>query len=620
MRTAITRRRPRTHGPTYQLPASLNVVRPPRRAVAVPIPRQRVLQGRVFRQPPTRSHVDGPDALRFYLSGAASDGGAQTSFADSLGGYRSSTEADRVGRLILSLPTSIDVLQASRANGVGAAGSIMTVGPDRVRYAAPGGSAGPAQTISNGQTRTLVDGADSSKWIRVERTSAAAIAGAGVVEFAPQRNNLFGFADADDAEHTAGSSRYRGLYVLARHAVAALKFWVKPLAASAVSSAAQLGGAGAGSVGFAADAVASWPRRGWAAIFDGGSLREIVFYSSRTLATLTVPAYGRSRLGSSAAAGANTDVVYPVPPIAIAWEAAVAGAIQTIADDETEPTGLSWSTGISAATGVAVGDLAAGAGGGLWIWRELPAGVEADAHYAVQIGSSFSSQGIAYGETLEGLFRIADATLDRFELRLGTDAPPALSDAPVETSASLPITHAGLVAGHDYYACLDRRNQWNVLAQSLQPTIVRMTADGSVRQAPRGPYQVLWSAGAGGVFELEAYYAVYQDATVNDQGIYPNANQWLVYVRYDGTDPDPDLDTPTVVEMALVDELERLVWTSPAKTAGVVGKVLVRTRRAATGIDPVDSANVDVYSATAATAGPADAELQVFQRLHAELL
>jgi len=619
MRTAITRRRPRSAEPAFRLPASLNVMaRRPRVAFrAFPY---RLRGGRAYRWALAHSHSDGPDSLQFWLSGAASDGGAQTVFADSLGGHRSSTEADRVGRLMTSLPTELDVVQASRANGAGVAGSIMTVDAHRIRYAAPGGSAGPTVRLLDGQTAVLVDGTDPNKWIRVERTGSTAIAGAGVVEFHSQRNNLFGFADAADAEHTAGSSRYRALWARAKHAIQSVKFWVKPLAASAVSSAAQLGGAGSGTVGFAADAIASWPRRGWAAIYNAGVLREIVFYSSRTLAVLTVPAYGRGRLGTSAAAGASGDVVYPVPPIAIAWESAVAGAIQTIANETTAPTGLTWSTAISAATGVAVGDLAAGAGGGLWIWRELPAGVEADAHYAIQIGASFSSQAVAYAETLEGLFRIADATRDRYELRMGTNAPPALSDAPVATSSTLPIVYSGLVAGNEYHVVLDRRNAWNVLSQSVQPTIVRMTATGSVRQAPRGPYLVHWTAGAGGVFSLEAFYAVYQDSTVDDRAISPNANQWLIYARYDGTDPDPDLDTPTVVAMALVDELERLTWTSAAKTAGVVGKVIVRTRRAATGLDPVDSANVDVHSATAATAGPAGDELLAFQRLHAELL
>jgi len=229
---------------------------------------------------------------------------------------------------------------------------------------------------------------------------------------------------------------------------------------------------------------------------------------------------------------------------------------------------------------------------------------------------------------LAGLFRIAQASLDRFELRIGTGAPPALSDAPVATSATLPITYGGLaVDGTEYHLALDRRNQWDVVSQSIQATVVRTTTDGDVRPAPAAPYLITWSAGAGGVFSLDAYYSRYSDqfydATATPPRWRDNADSWLIYTTFNGTDPDPDVDTPTVVAMTLVDNVERLTWTSAAKTAGTVGKVIVRTRRSVSvsGEDvDVDSANVDVHSATAATAGPSGNRLRGFQRRTAEIL
>lgn len=632
MRTAITRRQPRSNESAYRLPASLNVVRAPRRAIAVPVPRQRLLQGRAYRWSLTRTHAAGPDALQFFLSGAASDGDAQDVFGDSLGGYRSSIEADRVGRLITNLPSEVDLLQASRANGVGGSGSIMVVDQDTLRYAAPDGSPGPAATMIDGFPAVLVDGTDPSKWVRVLRSGSSGIYGGGVVEFVEQRNNLFAGADADDAEHTAGSDKYRLVFVRAGHLIQNVKLWIMPLAASAASSGGALGSSGSGTItSNTANAFATWPWKGWAYIeTSGGSLREIVYYSSRTASTLTVPSLGRERLGTSAAAGATDDVIYPVPPFRIAWELAspaVGGPVQTIADEDTSPTGLSWSTAITAATGIAVGTLAASEQGGLWLHRELPAGVSASPIHDCRLGVQYDVLAATYTETLAGLFRIADDSLEGYELRLGVDAPPALSDAPVATSPTLPITHSGLLAGHEYHAALDRRNRWDVLAQSIQATIVRMTADGGVRPAPAAPYSITWRPGSGGVFSLEAFYSRYSDqiydAAATPPGWIDNADSWLIYARYDGTNPDPSTDTPTVVAMAQVDNIERFTWTSAAKTAGTVGKVIVRTRRSASvsgEADDVDSTNVDVYTATAVTAGPSGNRLRGFQRRNAEIL
>lgn len=632
MRTAITRRRPRSGERTYALPASLNVVRAPRSAIAVPIPRQRLLQGRAHRWALARTHSDGPDTLTFWLSGAASDGGSQEAFADSLGGYRSSTEADRVGRMITNLPSEIDLLQASRDNGVGGSGSIMVVDRNRLRYAAPDGSPGPAATLMDGSTAVLVDGSDPSKWVRVQRTGSSGIYGSGVVEFVEQRNNLFAMADADDAEHTAGSDKYRLVFLKSVHVAQNIKLWIRPLGSSAVSSGGVLGSSGSGTITTnTANAFAAWPWKGWAWISNAGTLREIVYYSSRTATTLTVPSLGRARLGTSAAAGNVADVVWPVPPYRIAWEIAspaAGGSVQTIADEDTAPTGVTWSTAITAATGISIGSLAAGEQGGLWLHRELPAGVSASPIHDCRLGVQFDVLTTTYAETLAGLFRIADDSLDRYELRLGTNAPPALSNAPVATSPTLPITYSGLaVDGTEYHVAIDRRNAWDVVAQSIQATVIRTTADGGVRPAPAAPYSITWRPGAGGVFTLSAFYSRYSDqiydATATPPRWIDNADAWLIYARYDGTDPDPDTDTPTVVAMTQVDNIESLAWTSAAKTAGTVGKVIVRTRRSASVSgegDDVDSTNVDVYSATAATAGPTGNRLRGFQRRNAEIL
>ena len=82
-----------------------------------------------------------------------------------------------------------------------------------------------------------------------------------------------------------------------------------------------------------ASGFADWPSQGWARIkTSGGTLREIVYYTSRTATSLTVPSAGRARLGSSAAAGSATDTVDAVPGLRIGLEALGSeGTIQTVA-------------------------------------------------------------------------------------------------------------------------------------------------------------------------------------------------------------------------------------------------------------------------------------------------
>jgi hypothetical protein len=83
--------------------------------------------------------------------------------------------------------------------------------------------------------------------------------------------------------------------------------------------------------------------------------REIVYYTSRTNTQLTVPAAGRSQLGTTAAAGASTDSSTRCP--GSGWPrrrptGSAVGQRQTIANENTAPTGVTWNTGTTKATGV----------------------------------------------------------------------------------------------------------------------------------------------------------------------------------------------------------------------------------------------------------------------------
>ena len=337
------------------------------------------------------------DALRWHLTGAGSDGGVQADPDAALGNYRSSSEFQQLGA-IGALP-GFAVAFAAGGNGAGN-GTLQTDGSGNVRWTAPGSSThGDYVAIADAATKLLLDGEDPLKFVRVTRDAASAPAAAtATITLVDVFNSIFDNVNgsAGNDESGAGDDEYRGLMLknASSKAVYDVKVWVKPLDdESETSGSAQLGGAGGGTIG-TAGSFAGWPSSGWARIVtSGGALREIVYYSSRTDTVLTVPAGGRGRLGTSAAAGAATDEVWSVPGWRIAKEAPSAqpaGFVQTIADEDTAPGGVSWSTGINAADGISVGTLAPGYIQGLWIHREIVASHMAIAQVRASLAWSWS--------------------------------------------------------------------------------------------------------------------------------------------------------------------------------------------------------------------------------------
>lgn len=552
--------------------------------------------------PPFYGRPLGADSLRFYFTGAVSDGGSQSSQAASLGGYRSSTEAERVGLLLATPIRGLSVLFASRQNGTdGAVGSVITAADDEISYTAPGSAtAGDEVALSIGGTATLTDGEDPSKWIRVARTDD--FAGLARIEFDDQLNNVFGMSNAANAESTSGGSRYRAVMVKneSSDAATAIKFWLDPLGTQTTSSVGQLSGSGAGTITAATDGFCDWPYRGWARVEDsGGTLKEVVYYSSRTDTVLTVPSLGRGRLGTSATAGSATDVIYPIPGIRIAWEASsptVGGSVQTIGSESTAPTGLSWSVVVTSGTALSVGALPAGQQGALWIHRELPAGVSASAKVKHRIKCSYSIGSESFSETLCGMYRIAVDARARYELYIGVGSAPDITGTPTETFTSLPhTTTATLGVSTTNYLVTLQRNKYDLRSESLSTTIIRVNGSGvEIDVPPTAPTTIQWTAGLAGVFNLAATYFSATDESP--------ADTWLIYTTFNGVDPDPALDTPTEVDLFTDGGFAQLSWTSAAQIAGTTGKVLVRVRRS--GTPNSDSTNVDVYTATATTTGP----------------
>lgn len=163
------------------------------------------------------------DAVRLYLSGAASHGAAQADPALSLGNYRSSTRAGGLGCLLVDAIAGVRVAFVAGANGVGS-GRLSATDDDSLTWQAPGGTQGTAVRVLAGEQRVLEDGADPGKFVLVTRATADALVGSMTVKTVQQFNDVLGQANGE-----AGSGEtYRCVFVVnaGGAVVEDLKIWI----------------------------------------------------------------------------------------------------------------------------------------------------------------------------------------------------------------------------------------------------------------------------------------------------------------------------------------------------------------------------------------------------------
>lgn len=338
------------------------------------------------------------DSLRQYLTGASSDGGSQSNPQLSLGNFASATEALSYGIAITGTPiTGITIDYASGGNNLGA-GTLVLIDPNSVAWADAGGSQGAAVTLANGIQSIVEAAGNPGHFLRITRVTPAALTGGpATVTLSTLYDNLWGMDDVSAANAVSGITEYFAAIVKNLSASSILNFtrWIGQLGTQQISDGGQLSGSGAGSI-TTTGSFANWPNNGWCQIQTSlGALKEIVYYSSRTTTTLTVPAGGRARLGTSATAGANNDKIFAVPGIAIGIDSAgvqTSGvAIQTIANSQAAPSGITWNTGLNSGTGLNVGTLAVSKQVGIWIKREVPAGAVSNPALLNSIVSQFDA-------------------------------------------------------------------------------------------------------------------------------------------------------------------------------------------------------------------------------------
>ncbi len=204
-----------------------------------------------------------------------------------------------------------------------------------------------------------------------------------------------------------------------------------------------------------------------------------------------------------------------------------------------------------------------------------------------------------FGGRFINFYRIANDLLDRFELYRGIGAEPDFDAAPFDTSVSLPFTTAALSFPTENFFVLRKRNRFNLLSQNIASFRLNLDASGNViADPPSPPLEIAISPATGGAVFVIASYFYLLDKDL--QG-----NQFLVFIRSDGTDPDPINDTPDIVNMIKSDGVAELSFTSPTFADGLTIKALVQIRRTDPGPVLVDSVNLVPVTTLSDISGPA---------------
>lgn len=335
------------------------------------------------------------DSLRAKLTGASTHDGSQSDPDASLGDHLSSNRVAGMGTSISNAISNLTVDYVSHANGEGD-GTLDTPTVDTVTWTPPGGSAGAEVSIADGESK-LVEGSDPNKFVIVSRTSTSDLSGTATVTLSWPLNNVVGLDNVGSSEASNGDKEYRciGFENVNAQSVSLenVTVFLKTLGTQQTTDDGQLGSSGSGTIS-TTGSFGDWPDRGYARIEDStGTLREIVYYSSRTSTSLTVPSDGRGLLGTTASAGASDDVVDAIPGFRVAAEipgSQPSGSVQSVADEDTAPS-VNWSTAITASGGISVGTLDSEHWFGVWVEREVPANAEADAEVLNKIRVEFDA-------------------------------------------------------------------------------------------------------------------------------------------------------------------------------------------------------------------------------------
>lgn len=311
------------------------------------------------------------DSVRTYLTGAGSDGGAQTDPNAALGNYRSSTEVVSLSATAPVNITGVTVDYVSGKNGEGSGTLTFTSSGQTLQWTPPGGSIGTAVSIGSDGSYLIEGASDACKSLRVT-VVAASLPGSNQTDsitLAREYNKQFD--NVSSSEATAGDTEYRALMIRNVNAAAisdlAVYIYDRGISDTATSDTY----AASGAVTVTVNSTTGYPDSGF---ITNETSAEKMYYTSKTATTFVVPAAGRAQFGTSAAAGNSADVIAYCPPFQIALEAPSSNHLQTIANESTAPTAVSFSQPTDSASALSIGALAASTNYGIWLKRPVVAG------------------------------------------------------------------------------------------------------------------------------------------------------------------------------------------------------------------------------------------------------
>ncbi|MBI2424203.1 MAG: hypothetical protein HYV27_15335 [Candidatus Hydrogenedentes bacterium] len=285
--------------------------------------------------------------------------------------------------------------------------------------------------------------------------------------------------------------------------------------------------------------------------------------------------------------------------LAFAGEAVdVDGAIQVIATATTAPTGLTWQTGESVGTGLVIGTLAAGAQVGLWVRRTVGPAAAQGPLETVILRLGFTHAAETSAAALRGLYAVQGVAQYELYAELGHMPDPA-TDTLRASGAGSPLAWATALAAGVWYPVVYRRNSWGLLgaAHEQQPMVIDGAGD-AYSGPPSIPQVVSLTAVSGGRVTLKAVYHAVQDSAAR------RATHWRVWMNFDGTTPDPDVDVPYLETAMNGQRREVLSHTTGALLDDTEVVAVVRTVRDLGEATEVWSADSEEVSATAVLHAP----------------
>lgn len=541
----------------------------------------------------------GPDALVPRLTGQHLGDNGQ---ANSIGGIVVPAEALALRAVVDAGIPGLVVTAVSGACGEGDA-AVQGVAADQVQLVTPDGNAGePVELLVD--EAAIVAGQDPSAYVRLIRRSVSELTGGLRLTLRWMLNNVIGGSNVSAAQAAAGLVTYRAIMLQAPAGayVSNISAWIEARGVLAVAGNG-LPGSGGGTLTFAD--ISSWPVdvRYLRITTSTGTLREVVggYRAGNSFVVIA-----RGRLGTSATTGAAGDWCTPVPPIRLAREDAVSNAIQRVADETTAPTGRTWSTGVGAGNGVALGNLPVGGAVGLWLERSTFAGQLCDALMLSVIGLRYTVAGITYTQRLGGAYRVAnDLTASRFQAfrSLGMDVPIDLAGVAVASSANRPFS-VPLASSQVNNIAAVMVNDYGMQTEFARATI-KVGAGGSLELLPPSAAEDLRLVAYG------EFPPVVNANTVRVFAMYPaavdgdaRASHWIVHAT------DGSVEETKVVAMAGGD----VEWLDTTLIAGgefglqSVITVVVRTSRSDNPADTSVQSTPISEQATMDTTVPAESE------------